>query len=509
MSKLAPELRRWLAAARHRLDAFAPQPEVTRFGRILRIGDEVMTVAGLEHVRLDEMGEAEGGGRALAVRIREGSCGCVVVEDGPGLQAGGRVRPLGDVVRVPVGEALLGRLVDALGRPLDGGPPIRAEAHWPVERPAPAIVDRDFVRQPLLTGIAVIDAMLPIGRGQRELLLGDRKTGKTAIAVDAVINQKRSDVICVYAAIGQKMTSVRQIVDAVRAHGPFERCIFVVGAAESPAGHQWLVPFAACSMAEYFRDRGQHALLVIDDLTKHADIHRQIALLLRAPPGREAYPGDVFALHARLLERSAKLAPDLGGGSLTALPIAETQAGNLSAYIPTNLISITDGQIYLEPRLFHEGQKPAVNVGLSVSRVGGKAQPPALRRLAEHLRLDYAQFQELELFTRFGGVTDERTRRTLRHGRRIRFLLGQPQYAPLSLGQLVLLLVALEERRLDAVPEKALGEARRRLLEAAPGLCAAALARIEQMAALEPPLREALLAAVDQVLSGLAGGEGG
>ena len=509
MSKPEAELHRWLEAARRRLAGYAPAPEITRYGRIARIGDDVMTVSGLDRIRLDEMVAAEGGGRAFAVRIAREESGCVVVEEGPGLRAGGRVRPLGDVVRVPVGEALLGRVLDALGRPLDGGPPVRAEDHWPVERPAPAIVDRDFVREPLLTGIAVIDAMLPLGRGQRELVLGDRKTGKTAIVVDSIIAQKRSDLVCVYAAIGQKTTTVRQIVDAVREHGPFERCIFVVGAAESPPGHQWLVPFAACSMAEYFRDRGRHALLVLDDLTKHADIHRQIALLLRAPPGREAYPGDVFALHARLLERSAKLAPRLGGGSLTALPVAETQAGNLSAYIPTNLISITDGQIYLEPRLFHEGQKPAVNTGLSVSRVGGKAQPPALRRLAEHLRLDYAQFQELELFTRFGGVADERTRRSLRHGRRIRFLLNQPQYAPLSLGQLVLLLLALEERRLDPLPENALPEARRRLVERAPAACAPALARIEAAAPLDPELRQALLAAVDEALAGLAAeGEG-
>ncbi|MCB2109193.1 MAG: F0F1 ATP synthase subunit alpha, partial [Rhodobacteraceae bacterium] len=290
------------------------------------------------------------------------------------------------------------------------------------------------------------------GRGQRELIIGDRATGKTAIAVDAMINQRNTDVICVYAAIGQKASAIAQVVDAIHTYGAPERCIFVVGEAGAAPGLQWLTPYAAFTMAEYFMDRGHDTLVVIDDLTKHAAAYRQISLLLRRPPSREAYPGDIFYIHSRLLERAAKLSPERGGGSLTALPIAETQAGNISAYIPTNLISITDGQIYLDPRLFNEDQKPAIEVGKSVSRVGGKAQAPALKAFADSLRLEYAQFLELEVFTRFGTMVDERTKRTIEHGRRIRAVLSQPQYGPLSLGEEIALLAALSDRILDPVP---------------------------------------------------------
>ncbi len=362
------------------------------------------------------------------------------------------VQGTGEVARVPVGDALLGRVVDALGAPLDGGEPIAAQAFAPVEQPAPAIIDRALVTRPLATGILAIDAMIPLGRGQRELIIGDRGTGKTAIAVDAIINQRSSDVICVYAAVGQKTSSVAEVIAAVRRYGAPERCLFVVGEADAAPGQQWLTPYSACTMAEHFMARGRDVLLVIDDLTKHAAAYRQISLLLRRPPGREAYPGDIFYIHSRLLERAAKLSPDRGGGSLTALPIAETQAGNISAYIPTNLISITDGQIYLDPRLFYEDQKPAVDVGKSVSRVGGKTQAPVLQALSESLRLEYAQFLELEVFTRFGTMVDERTRKTIEHGRRIRAVLSQPQFAPLSLGEQVALLFAVSEGLLDAVP---------------------------------------------------------
>jgi proton translocating ATP synthase F1 alpha subunit len=313
------------------------------------------------------------------------------------------------------------------------------------------IVDRALVTRPLATGVLVVDAMIPLGRGQRELIVGDRGTGKTAIAVDTIINQRSSDVICVYAAVGQKASSIAQVIESVRRYGAPERCLFVIGEADSAPGLQWLTPYSACAMAEYFVSRGRDALLVIDDLTKHAAVHRQVSLLLRRPPGREAYPGDIFYIHSRLLERAAKLAPELGGGSLTALPIAETQAGNISAYIPTNLISITDGQIYLDPRLFHEDQKPAVDVGKSVSRVGGKTQAAALKTLSESLRLEYAQFLELEMFTRFGGMLEERTLKVIEHGRRIRGVLSQPQFAPLPLGEQVALLLALSEGLLDDV----------------------------------------------------------
>jgi F-type H+-transporting ATPase subunit alpha len=374
----------------------------------------------------------------------------------------------------------------------------------PVEQPAPTIVDRDFVSEPLATGLTVIDAMIPLGRGQRQLVIGDRKTGKTAIGVDTILNQRTSDVISVYAAIGQKDSTVARVIDTVRRLGAPERCIFVVGEADAPPGLQWLAPYAACAMAEYFRDRGQHALLVIDDLTKHAAVYRELSLLLRRPPGREAYPGDVFYIHSRLLERAAKLSPEKGGGSLTALPIAETQAGNLSAYIPTNLISITDGQIYLEPKLFYEGQKPAVNVGLSVSRVGAKAQPPVLKDLARNLRLAYAQFLELEVFMRFGAIVDERTRRTIEHGRRIRAVLSQPENAPLTLAEQASLLLAVEENLLDPLPlATVIGLQATLAASFIKGLSAVA-DRINKTGRLNDKDRAALLNHVKQLLASLA-----
>ncbi len=379
------------------------------------------------------------------------------------ISSGSIVHGTGEVARVPVGEALLGRIVDALGAPLDGGGPLEATSFAPVEQPAPAIVDRSLVTRPIATGLLVVDAMIPLGRGQRELIIGDRSTGKTAIAVDTIINQRSSDVICVYASIGQKASSVAQVIEAVRRYGTPQRCLFVIGEANAPPGLQWLTPYAACSMAEYFMERGRDVLLVVDDLTKHAAAYRQLSLLLRRPPGREAYPGDIFYIHSRLLERAAKLSPERGGGSLTALPIAETQAGNISAYIPTNLISITDGQIYLDPSLFYEDQKPAVDVGKSVSRVGGKTQAPVLKALSQSLRLEYAQFLELEVFTRFGTMVDERTRKVIEHGRRIRAALAQRQFEPLSLGEQVAFLCALSDGVLDGLPLDRVGAFREAL----------------------------------------------
>ena len=499
---LSTELRRELRSFRKTLERFAPEPDISRFGTITRLGDGVVTVAGLERVRQNELLVIEGGGTAFVVRADTDQAGCVLVHEGEALEAGRRVWRSGAVVRTPVGEAVLGRVLDPLGRPLDGGGEVEAEGLEPIERPAPAIVERDFVRRPLHTGLLVVDAMLPLGRGQRELVLGDRKTGKTSLAVDAILAQKRSDVISIYAAIGQKTTTVGQVVEAVRRHGPLERTIFVVGAAETLPGLQWLVPYAACTIGEWFRDRGRDVLIVYDDLTRHADVHRQLALLLRLPPGREAFPGDVFYLHSRLLERSAQLSPEAGGGSLSALPIAETAAGNIAAYIPTNLISITDGQIYLEPRLFHAGQKPAVDVGLSVSRVGGRAQPPVLRELAARLRLEYARFLEVEHFARFGGITDPHTLAVLRHGRRIRFLLSQPRLRPYSLEEEVVLLIALNGGRLDPIPEDRLAGARLRLLEqVAPR--AASLAPALAEGRLDEAGHRALLTAVDEALRGL------
>ena len=438
------------------LSGFKIEPRVDLIGRVERVGDDVASVRGLPDARLGELllFERSNGGEPVAgivLTLDPQLIGCAMLGRAGGVGAGNLVRGTGAVVRVPVGEKMLGRTVSALGLPLDDGPAIEAEHVEPVERAAPPIVDRDFVNTALNTGLLVIDAMLPLGRGQRELIIGDRESGKTAIVIDTIINQRDSNVICVYCAVGQKTSSVSQVIDAVQRYGAPQRCIFVFAPANDPPGVQWLAPYAACTMAEYFSERGGDALLIIDDLSKHAVIYRQLSLLLRNPPAREAYPGDIFYIHSRLLERAAKLSRERGGGSLTALPIAAIEEGNLSAYIPTNLISITDGQIVLDPRLFHEGQKPAVNVGKSVSRVGGKTQSPAMRKLSETLRLEYAQFLELEIFTRFGGMVDERTRNIIEHGRRIRAVLTQPEYEPLSLAHQVALLVAIDEKIIDRI----------------------------------------------------------
>ena len=453
----APDLEAWLKDAKRRVGATTLAPDVERVGRVEAIADGLAHVSGLDGVRLDELVRFEGGQFGFALTLDRDSVGCVLLDEPGKIASGDLVRGIGEVVRVPVGPALLGRVVDPLGRPLDGGGAIDADHYAPIERPAPSIIDRDFVSEPVQTGSLVVDSMFALGRGQRELIIGSRAIGKTAIAVDCIINQKASDIICVYIAVGQKSSAVRRAISAIRAHGAPGRCIFVVASASTVPGLQWVAPYAGFTMAEYFRDRGQHALVVIDDMTKHAATHREIALLTRQPPGREAYPGDVFYIHARLLERAAKLSKAAGGGSLTALPIAELDAGNLSAYIPTNLISITDGQIVLNERLFHEGHKPAVDVGTSVSRVGGKAQAPALRKAADTLRLDYAQFLELEIFTRFGGVTDVQVKDKINRGKRIRACLSQLQYAPLRLADQVALVLALQSGILDRVPLEQIG----------------------------------------------------
>ncbi len=441
----------WLETARVALGSVALGPHAEQIGRVEEVGDGVALVSGLANVRLDELLQFEKGQFGYAQVLERDRIGCVVLDDVDGVVAGDTVRGTGDVVRVPVGPELLGRVVDPLGRPLDGKGPIATRAKEPIERPAPSIIDRDLVSQPVQTGLLVVDTLFALGRGQRELIIGDRAIGKTTLGIDTIINQKTSDIICIYIAVGQKSSSVRRAIDAIQANGEASRSIVVVAGAASSPGLQWIAPFAGFTMAEYFRDRGQHALVVIDDLTKHAASHREIALLTRQSPGREAYPGDVFYVHARLLERAAKLSPEKGGGSLTALPIAETDAGNLSAYIPTNLISITDGQIVLDAKLFHEGQKPAVDIGTSVSRVGGKTQASALREAAETLRLDYAQFLEMEIFTRFGGMPDERVRDQLTRGARIRAILTQPRHAPMRLADEVALVLAVQAGLLDAL----------------------------------------------------------
>lgn len=463
MTNTPASLDAWLNRARERVTATALAPAAEQVGRVESVADGIALVSGLPDIRLDELVRFERGQFGFALTLDRDAVGCVLLDETAGVEAGDRVGATGEVVRVPVGPALLGRIVDPLGRPLDGGGHIDAESLDPVERPAPGIIDRDFVSEPVQTGLLVLDSMFALGRGQRELIIGDRAIGKTAIAADCIINQKSSDIICVYVAVGQKSSTVKRVITAIQTFGAPERCIFVVAAASATPGLQWIAPFSGFTMAEYFRDRGQHALVVIDDMTKHAATHREIALLTRQPPGREAYPGDVFYVHARLLERAAKLSEAAGGGSLTALPIAELDSGNLSAYIPTNLISITDGQIVLDARLFHEGHKPAIDVGTSISRVGGKAQAPALREAAEALRLDYAQFLELEMFTRFGGVADVQVEGKIARGKRIRAVLSQPQYAAMRLADEVALVLALQSGILDAVALEDVGKFRSEL----------------------------------------------
>jgi F-type H+-transporting ATPase subunit alpha len=460
MPTLADELQAWFGRARGTVAAIDLDARAEEIGRIESVGDGIAMVSGLASLRLNELVRFGNGAYGFVQMLDRDLAGCVLLDEVEGIDAGMRVHGTGEVVRVPVGPGLLGRVIDPLGRPLDGKGPVAAASREPIERPAPAIVDRDLVTEPVQTGLLVVDAMFALGRGQRELIIGDRAIGKTAIAVDCMINQRSSDIVCVYVATGQKTSATRRVIDAVSEFGAPDRCVFVAASASAPPGLRWVAPFAGCTIAEYFRDRGQHALLIIDDLSKHAATHREIALLLRQPPGREAYPGDVFYLHARLLERAGKLARNLGGGSLTALPVAETDAGNLSSYIPTNLISITDGQIVLDARLFQEGHAPAVDIGKSVSRVGGKAQAPALRQASRSLRLDYAQFLELEVFTRFGGMSDVGVRHQIERGQRIRALLAQRQYQPLPLIVEVAMLAALQHGLLDALPLERLGDFR-------------------------------------------------
>ncbi|MCG5078743.1 F0F1 ATP synthase subunit alpha [Paraburkholderia tagetis] len=455
----------WLARQRGALSHVRLAADASTFGRVERVADGVARISGLPDVALDETVRFASGATGY-VRTLDTELASVVLLDGAqGVEAGERVERTGAVLHVPVGENLLGRVIDPLGRPLDGGEPLAADQWLPVERPAPAIVERAAVSEPLETGVLIVDALFAIGRGQRELIIGDRATGKTSLAVDAIVNQRASDVICVYVAVGQRATAVQRVIDAARERGAPQRCVFVVAPPSASPGMQWIAPFAGFSVAEYFRDRGQHALVVIDDLSKHAATHRELALLTGEPPGREAYPGDIFYLHARLLERAAKLSPELGGGSLSALPIAETDVGNLSAYIPTNLISITDGQLVMDAALFASNQRPAVNVGLSVSRVGGKAQAPALRRVAGQLWLDYAQFLELEMFTRFGGLTDARVNAQIVRGERIRALLAQPRFSALGMRDQATLLAALADGVFDAAPVAVAAQIRARVAQ--------------------------------------------
>ncbi|WP_028028452.1 F0F1 ATP synthase subunit alpha [Gemmobacter nectariphilus] len=417
-------------------------------GIVLSLADGLARVAGLPGAGLNEVLDFPTGARGFVLSLEEDALHAVFLDPPEGISAGATVLRTGKVLSVPVGAALLGRVLDPLGRPLDGAPAPDVDALLPAERPAPAIIERDFVSEPMETGLLVVDAMFAIGRGQRELIVGERQTGKTAIAVDALITQSLRGTVCIYVAIGQRMSAVRRVIEAVRRHGRLDRTIFVIAPAADQPGLRWLAPFSATSMAEWFRDRGDHVLIVYDDLTKHAATHRELALLARQPPGREAYPGDIFYLHARLLERAGKLSAARGGGAITALPVAEIDAGNLSAYIPTNLISIADGQIVTSATLFAANQRPAVDVGLSVSRVGGKAQPGALKAVAGRLRLDYAQYLEMKMFSRFGGFGDAAR---LARGAAIAHLLAQDRFAPLPVLAQIALLAGLEAGVLDGV----------------------------------------------------------
>lgn len=420
-------------------------------GRVTFVGQGIARVDGLPTVRSEELVRFTDGGFGMVFNLDPTEVGVVLLGDSPSLKAGAEVRRTGKVMEVPVGEGLVGRMVDPLARPLDNLGPIRAAARLAVERPAPEIMDRAPVVVPLQTGIKVIDALIPIGRGQRELILGDRQTGKTAIALDTILNQRDTGVLCIYCAIGQRSSSVAKLAEDLRRHQAMAHTIVVVAEGDDPPGLQFMAPYAATSMAEYFMEQGRDVLIIYDDLTRHAQAYRELSLLLRRPPGREAFPGDVFYIHSRLLERSTRLRQEQGGGSLSAIPIVETEAQNLSAYIPTNIISITDGQIYLSPDLFQKGVLPAVDVGKSVSRVGGKAQLPAYRAVAGHLRLSYTQFEELETFARFGTRLDDETRKTLEHGRQVREILKQPQYAPIPVAEQMAVLLAGSEGLLDGI----------------------------------------------------------
>src|SRR5512143_2831991 len=425
--------------------------DVAEVGTVLSAGDGIARVYGLDKVMAGELVDFGHDLYGLALNLEEDNVGVVILGETAEVREGQEVRRTGRIIQVPVGPALVGRVVDPLGRPLDGKGPIATRESYPLERIAPGVIDRQPVREPVQTGLKAIDAMIPIGRGQRELIIGDRQTGKTAVALDTIINQKGKGLICVYVVIGQKKSTAAQVVKTLEEYGAMEHTIVVSATASDPAPMQYIAPYAGCAMGEYFLYNKQHALTIYDDLSKHAASYREISLLLRRPPGREAYPGDVFFLHSRLLERAAKLSDKNGGGSLTSLPIIETQAGDVSAYIPTNVISITDGQIYLESDLFYSGVRPAVNVGLSVSRVGGSAQVRAMRQVAGRLRLDLAQYRELAAFAQFASDLDKATQDQLARGARLVEILKQPQYRPLAVEQQVLLIYAATNGHLDAV----------------------------------------------------------
>lgn len=452
MRQLQPSRDNLIPLIREAMTSWTPEIAAQEIGQVLTVGDGIATVSGLEHANYGEILLFPSGVKGMVQELREGELGCILFGNEEDVIQGSPVRRSGKIAGTPVGDAFLGRVVDALGSPIDGKGEILSDGYRPIETAAPAIIDRQPVNRPVETGILAIDAMFPIGRGQRELIIGDRQTGKTAIALDTILNQKGKDVICIYVAIGQKASSVAQVLQTLEKFGALDYSIVVSASASDSATLQYIAPYAGCALGEYFMEKGRDVLIVYDDLSKHAIAYRALSLLLGRSPGREAYPGDVFYLHSRLLERSAHLSEERGGGSMTALPIVETQAGDVSAYIPTNIISITDGQIFLESDLFFAGQRPAVNVGLSVSRVGGDAQTKAMKKAAGSLRLDLAQFREMEVFTQFSSDLDDLTRKQLIYGQGLMRLLRQPQYHPMCQHQEVILLVAALSRAFQDVP---------------------------------------------------------
>ncbi len=451
MKQIAIEPDKIVSVFKRQIEDFSPSLNIEEIGVVLKTGDGVALVRGLPGAMAGEMLKFPDGVYGVVLNLEEDEIGAVLMGEATGIKEGDIVKRTGKILQIPVGEAMVGRVVDALGQPIDGKGPIKADSFRPIEWKAPGVVERQPVKEPLQTGIKAIDAMIPIGRGQRELIIGDRQTGKTAIATDAIINQQGEGVICVYVAIGQKASTVAQVVKDLEDRGAMDYTVVVSAPADEPAPLQYIAPYTGCAIAEYFMYKGGHALCVYDDLSKHAQAYRQVSLVLRRPPGREAYPGDIFYLHSRLLERAVKLSDKNGGGSLTALPIVETQAGDVSAYIPTNVISITDGQIFLESDLFFAGVRPAINVGISVSRVGGSAQIKAMKQVAGSLRLDLAQFRELEAFAQFGSELDETTKAQLSRGERMVEILKQGRYVPVSVEKQVIIIYAGVNGYLDDI----------------------------------------------------------
>jgi F-type H+/Na+-transporting ATPase subunit alpha len=489
---------------REQIGSYAVDVDVAEVGSIISIGDGIARVHGVDNAMAGEMLEFPYGIFGIALNLEEESIGAVLLGEFNKIKEGDPVKRTGRIISVPVGDELLGRVVNALGQPIDGKGPIVTKQFSPIERLAPGVVDRQPVKEPLQTGLKAIDAMVPIGRGQRELIIGDRQTGKTAVAIDAILNQKNTGVICIYNAIGQKQSTVAQVVRTLEEADAMRYTIVVAATASDPAPLLYIAPYSACTFGEYFRDSSRHALVIYDDLSKHAQSYREISLLLRRPPGREAYPGDVFYLHSRLLERAAKLNAQSGGGSLTALPIIETQAGDLSAYIPTNVISITDGQIFLESDLFNQGVRPAINVGNSVSRVGGSAQIKAMRQVAGTLRLDLAQYRELAAFAQFGSDLDKATQSQLNRGARLVELLKQPQYEPLPVEKQVAIIYAGTVGHLDNVPVAELRAFETELFRFLESRHPAVLTGIAEKKQLDDQLKAALDAAVKEFATDFA-----